>query len=276
MTQSNQLKRVAGTVILCLGTWGGLWLISGSPGHAASLGGQNDRRTTRGLFDDLLKVIAEIRKLTNLSWDRLQHYIGRAKSAKGKDELDSILTDAVNENSAKTPSPVQTNQSQSTVTATVNSGSLGFAKTNSGQTIVPSLQFKTALGRQTTPTSLAVRPAGTQLAIENFLGTGEPWHLSVRLGAFKNLEHPNIAVDGAKLHLNPSSPTSQSTYPAVAYSPELKAGGDAAVILRGKKDGGMGRTQLDLANTQLDWPAVRYAGSYTADLTYTLTTGPVK
>ncbi|KRL15623.1 hypothetical protein FD38_GL000626 [Levilactobacillus zymae DSM 19395] len=166
----------------------------------------------------------------------------------------------------------QTAERQATVD--VQPGDLKF-QTKDGLAVTPSFNFESA--KVTDQAQPELKPTGSTidtsytLGVSNFLG-GAAWQVSAQLGAFDDKHGHNLK--GAFLHLKGEEVNSKGKPLSAAPSANLTAGGPSAVFLDARTDEAMGKVTDSLANTTLELPNVDYAGTYTAKLTYTLTTGP--
>lgn len=110
------------------------------------------------------------------------------------------------------------------------------------------------------------------MTVDDNTGSGAGWHVTAQLGDFSDGSH---SLSGATLHMIPTGTKTDSGTAATADSVDLKAGDTAATtVFDAAKDAGMGTSTTSLAGSTLDIPAASYAGTYTANLTYTLTAGP--
>ena len=162
-----------------------------------------------------------------------------------------------------------------TAEVTVNPGKLEF-QTKDGSAVTPSFNFESA--KVTDQTQSELKPTGSTtdtsytLGVSNFLGDGSAWQVNAQLSDFDDKHGHNL--EGARLYLKGEKINSKGKPLSTAPSATLTAGGPSAVFLDAKTDEVMGQVTDSLANTTLELPNVDYAGTYTAKLTYTLTTGP--
>lgn len=163
-----------------------------------------------------------------------------------------------------------------TAQVTVNPGELKF-QTDKGKSeaIAPSFTFKTAKVSNGAQTGLTADAADNSLGISNMLG-GSPWQINVHLGEFTGQNNKDHKLSGAVLNLTPQiSKADLNATPASVKSITVTSGNDAVPLLVAAEDQDMGNVTTSLAGTTLNLPnAANYAETYTAKLTYTLTTGP--
>lgn len=113
------------------------------------------------------------------------------------------------------------------------------------------------------------------LSVDDNSGSGAGWHVTAKLGAFSTgTTDGSHTIDGASLNMIPTATKSASTKQAEAPSTTLEAGGDDVVVFNAEVGAGLGTSTTDFKGSTLDLPAVEYTGTYTAPLTYTLTSGP--
>lgn len=230
---------------------------------------------SRGFWTWVQEFVNKLWNLTHLSPATRLHYAQKIKGAKTSEKAKEILDEAVEEDAALAHQSSQTT-TQSAAQVSVRPGTLAFTQqaTAAGEkAIVPSFSFSAATVSSTASRNLAVSPstlATTQLSLTNHLGTGEPWRVSAKLDAFTT---PTHQFSGAVLHLRPAA-VKKTVQPITAPETTLVAGQAAQTILSAPAQAGMGVSVTDYRDTTLDLPPVRYAGFYTAQLTYTLTIGP--
>lgn len=118
--------------------------------------------------------------------------------------------------------------------------------------------------------------SGSKLSVDDNSGTGGGWHVTAQLAALSDGATTNSHdLAGAVLHMVGSGATSDdSTKAATAPKADLSAGGDAATIFNAKAGNGMGNSTADFSGSSLTLPTATIKGTYTAALTYTLTSGP--
>ncbi|KRK94602.1 WxL domain-containing protein [Levilactobacillus acidifarinae] len=158
-----------------------------------------------------------------------------------------------------------------TASVEVDKGQLVF-QSKDGKAQTPSFTFNNPKVSAASQTVGLNSNNATTLGISNQLGTGEPWYVSAQLGTFTSTDSNKRTLEEATLNFAPDSTTGSD--PVKLSSTNLIAGGSAAPLLSAAKDTGMGDVATSLAKTTLTLPKVTYAGTYTAQLTYTLTTGP--
>lgn len=169
----------------------------------------------------------------------------------------------------------QTAERQATVD--VQPGDLKF-QTKDGSAVTPSFNFGSA--KVTDQAQPELKPTGSTidtsytLGVSNFLGDGSAWQVTAKLGAFDDKNGHNLK--GAVLHLKGEKVNSKGKPLVTAPHANLTAGGSSAAFLDAKTGEAMGQVTDSLAGTTLELPSnsVDYAGTYTAQLTYTLTNGP--
>lgn len=228
----------------------------------------------RGFWTWAQEFINKLWNLTHLSWATRRHYAQKIANAKTSEKAHEILDEAVEEDTALAHQSGQST-TQSSAQVTVKPGNLAFTQqaTAAGEkAVVPSFTFSKTTVSPAAVRGLKVSNAGpaTTLSITNHLGTGEPWRVSVKLDAFTT---PTHQFAGATLHLRPT-PVKRTIQPVTTPETTLIAGQAAQPLLSAPAQAGMGMSVTDYRNTTLDLPSIRYAGFYTAQLTYTLTVGP--
>ena len=179
-------------------------------------------------------------------------------------------------------------EADKSASVTVTGGSLQIAKDTNGNQVAPSFNFtkdkdgnaikvSTAAQKGLTADTFTNKDTtdkytGSDLTVDDNTGTGAGWHVTAQLGAFSDGSH---SLSGATLHLIPTGTKTDNGTAATATSTDLTAG-DAATttVFNAAENAGMGTSTTSLAGSTLDIPAASYAGTYTANLTYTLTSGP--
>lgn len=161
----------------------------------------------------------------------------------------------------------------------VTGGSLAFTKDSNGSQEAPSFNFGAKVSANSQSGIAATgydntkdttdKYAGSELSVDDESGTGNGWQVTAKLGAFSDSASHNLT--GAVLHMK--SDTSEATGVTIPTA-DLTAGDAAQPIFTAAKDAGLGTSTADYKGTTLDIPSAEYAGTYTADLTYTLTSGP--
>lgn len=171
----------------------------------------------------------------------------------------------------------QSSSAKATATVEVDPGELTLAQ-------APSFAFESAqIGQNQT---LKVNPttaeaAGTtvakQLEIHNFVGSGDPWTLSVKLGDFKGKSGHTLTGAVLKLPKLTFKDKATSTLTATEASVDVPAGTDSTLLLSAAKDYGMGSITGSLTGATLTLPQTNqlYSDEYSAELDYTLTANPV-
>lgn len=170
----------------------------------------------------------------------------------------------------------------------VTAGVLTITKTgtNDADQMAPSFQFSNA---NVSTKSQTVSPMadggfknvnnaadsydGSVLSVDDNSGSGAGWHVTAQLAAFS--DGANHDLSGAVLHMASADTKSDDTdKAATAPNADLKAGGDAATVFNATAGDGLGNSTADFKDATLTLPQAEYAGNYTADLTYQLTSGP--
>lgn len=171
----------------------------------------------------------------------------------------------------------QSSSATATATVQVNPGKLTL-------TDAPSFAFENAqIGQsqtlKVTPTTAeaAGSAVANQLKIENFVGSGDPWTLKVKLGDFQGKAGHKLTGTTLKLPQLAFKSDGASTLTETAASVDVLAGGDSTVLLAAGKDQGMGSLAGSLKGATLALPQAGqlYSDNYSAALTYTLAASPV-
>lgn len=165
---------------------------------------------------------------------------------------------------------------------TVTGGSLEIAKDTNGMLEAPSFAFQANVSataqdglttKDYTNTDASDTYKYSKLYVDDNTGTGNGWHVTAQLGAFSDGASHDLS--GAELHVISTGTKSDGGTAATAPTADLIAGADAAsVVFNAVKGGGLGTSTTDLGGSTLDIPSANYKGTYTAALTYTLTSGP--
>lgn len=172
--------------------------------------------------------------------------------------------------------PAATADKSASVTVTGGDLSFGTDATSSGIE-APSFTFAASVSNKSqtlsptnftdTKNSATDKYAGSNLAVDDETGTGSGWNVTANLGAFTGTQSL-----GATLNMVTTTPKAGEA--ATSATTPLVAGGTPTPVFSAAKGNGMGTSTADFAKSTLDLPADAYAGTYTAALTYTLTSGP--
>ncbi|WP_164504789.1 WxL domain-containing protein [Levilactobacillus huananensis] len=166
----------------------------------------------------------------------------------------------------------------------VDAGLLTLSKDGSGNLMAPSFVFGDAKVSTKDQGSLKATGfsntknasdtyTGSTLSVDDNSGAGKGWDVTATLSDFS--DGASHTLDGANMTMTASGIESDTkdTLPT-APKTTLTAGGAAAPVFSAAVGSGMGNSKADFAGTTLDLPTADYAGTYTADLTYTLAAGP--
>ncbi|QMU07628.1 hypothetical protein [Levilactobacillus suantsaii] len=164
-------------------------------------------------------------------------------------------------------------------TVAVTPGTLAFA-TDNGKAVVPSFDFN--VGLDSLDKAVPAANSG-DLKIDNFLGDGSSWSLTATLGQFNTVNKDQkpqgtLEFDSSALSKTDATDklkTTQETLASPTTATEKVAPKTLFSAPQNDEDG-MGTLSMTLQPKLTNFSGVDRTGTYTADLTYTLTSGPQK
>ncbi|RXI79544.1 WxL domain-containing protein [Levilactobacillus suantsaii] len=117
-----------------------------------------------------------------------------------------------------------------------------------------------------------ITPPAPTLTVFN--PTSQDWHVNVKLGTFQG---PHAVPTGVALNLHTTDKSNRAlSNLTVIPGLRLVPNDEAHELLSASKQTDTGSATIDFDGSTLQWPSDSYAGTYTANLTYTLTVGPEK
>lgn len=180
------------------------------------------------------------------------------------------LTGTLGVRAAETATPT----SGAKVNVKVKPGEFTFKQQDS-QAMVPSFSFSDAQVSNENQQLELSNKANEKISVNNYSGTGEAWQVNAKLSALSltNDNKKDATISGAYISMTPSQ-TSNVASPKTITPQEFTAGAESTPLLKFDKNEGMGSIEFSLTNVTLNLPKITWQGSYTADLTYTLTKTP--